>query len=418
MRLFIRLAWTFLCKKNSRSLSFTAWVSFLGVSLGVCGFLVVTTVLKSFEMQLKQTIYAANPNVIVFSPGGIPNASSLINSLLKISPYPLKHLSRFIYQEVILTHKGIASAAYVRAIEGTHSASASELIPLLSPLTALQELNTPSSVISIRKVKTQDPSLFPKIILGKDLAQSLGVTVGDTVQMITFSTGASAQDIDYNPVYVSGIIHLGISQYDERYALMNYHDGTQLFTAKGWATGIEIALHNPEESSALAHALDKKLPYNTKAWQDIDQNLFEQIARDSTAIKLIVFIISFVAGFNIVITLYLTVLDRSKNIALLRSIGASQRLILSVVVISGACIGFLGGILGLGLGGLMLYAFAHVPLGDLQSFYFLEKIPVHYDFVLFGFAFLTAIVLSFIGALYPAWKASRISPLHGLKAFY
>jgi lipoprotein-releasing system permease protein len=376
-------------------------VAIIGVTFGVSAFLVVITVLNSFQNEMKQIISSITPNLTIFSQTGIQHPEQFEHELSVKFGADLVKQSKFIFQESILSFKQQTSAVDIRAIDGKNSPSAEQLSLLISPKNAFSTINTSTLKDSI------------PIILGKELAENLGVKVGDFVTLMNFA-GADLE-VKYLKLYVSGIIHVGISQYDKQYALMNFYDAQKLFGTKDWASGIEIKLKNPDKALAIAEKLNEELPYTAVPWQSIDKDLFNQIERDGTFIKLIVLIISLVAGFNIIVTLSLTVIDRSKQIALLRSLGARKSHVIGIFVFAGTILGCIGSLCGIFIGYSLLKIFAGLNIGDFQNFYYLEKIPVQMDFQLIVIAFSTAVLLSFVGALFPAWKATQVSPLLGLK---
>lgn len=401
MNLYFKLAHNFICKKNSKKLSFTSIVAILGVAFGVSAFLVVITVLNSFQNEMKHLISSVNPNLLVYSSNGILTEDKIEKKLEKLIGSSLKQQSQFIYSESILVHKQQTSAVFIRAIHGDNSPSATQLSSFVYPQNAIQSINK-KSVNGV-----------PNIILGKELADNLGVQFGDLITLMNFSD--STLNVKYIKIKVSGIIHIGLSQYDKQYALMNFEDGQNLFGSKNWVSGIEVNLTNPDDALEISERVNNELPYTAVPWQNIDKDIFNQIERDGTSIKFIVLIISFVAGFNIIITLSLTVIDRSKQIALLRSLGARKNNVIAIFVLSGFILGFIGSSLGVVIGYILLKIFSGLSIGDFQDFYYLEKIPVHMDFNLIAIAFSTSLLLSFFGALYPAWKATKVSPLLGLK---
>ncbi len=417
VNLLFRLALNFICKKNSKVLSFTSLVSIVGISFGVAAFLVVITVLNSFQSEIKNIISSVNPNLMIYSSSGINNPNEFQKELKKLINVPLNSMSNFIYQESIMGLGRQTSAVYIKAIEGTKSSSASNLNPYMHPKNALQTLDVSSKLID-KKRNTLDegnkPENLPHIILGKELAENLDAKIGNTVTLMTFGTERNTLGVRYNKLYVTGIIDTGLSEIDKKQVFMNFDDGIKLFGSHNWASGIEISMKNPDQALMISKKLNLEIPYNVISWQQLHTGLFEQIERDGTAIQLIVLIISFVAGFNIIVTLSLTVMDRAKQIALLRALGAKKSLVISTFVYSGIVLGIFGSSLGVICGLIILKIFSGIYLGDFQKFYYLEKIPVHIDIQLIIFAFFTSIFLSFIGALYPAWKASRVSPMHGL----
>lgn len=417
MNLLVRLSLNFLCRKNSRKLSFTSLVSIIGISFGLAAFLVVITVLNSFQSELKNIISSVNPNVTVYSPAGITNPTKFMKELEEYIPAKVESMSSFVYQESIMSLGKQTSTVYIRAIEGTESASTRHISRFISPLNALATLNDSSPLIDEKRntlAEGNEAKNLPHIILGKELADHLEVKLGSVVTLMTFNSDFRNLGVRYHKLFVTGVINTGLSEFDKKQVLMNFQDGVKLFGEKNWASGIEIQLENSDEALAVSKKLSSELPYNVIAWQEIHAGLFEQIERDGTAIKLIVLIISFVAGFNIIVTLGLTVMDRAKQIAILRALGAQKMLIISTFVCSGVILGVLGSSLGILAGLGILKIFSGISLGDFQKFYYLEKIPVQIDSQLILFAFLTSLILSFIGALYPAWKASRVSPMHGI----
>ena len=417
VNLLFRLALNFICKKNSKLLSFTSLVSILGISFGVAAFLVVITVLNSFQGEIKNVISSVNPNLMIYSPSGISNPTKFEKKLETLIPVPVEMMSRFIYQESVMGLGRQTSAVYIRAIEGTKSSFAKDLNRYITPNGALKTIDEPSKLIDKNRNTLdfgKNPENLPHVILGKELAEDLDAKIGNTVTLMTFGSEKNTLGVRYNKLYVSGIINTGLSEYDKKQVFMNFEDGVKLFGIESWASGIEIRLKDPEQALIASKKLNQEIPYNVVAWQQIDTGLFEQIERDGTTIKLLVLIISFVAGFNIIVTLSLTVMDRSKQISLLRALGAKKILVISTFVYSGIILGTLGSSLGVASGLIILKIFSGIPLGDFQKFYYLDKIPVQIDTQLIIIAFLTSIFLSFIGALYPAWKASRVSPMYGL----
>ncbi len=436
MNLALRMALSFMRRRNSRSPSFTAIVSVLGVSFGVAAFLVVVTIFNSFEHQLRSILLAANPNLVVFKiPSGIPYPEKYLEELRGRIDKPIESIALFEYNEVVLSKGERTAAVVLRGIQGERSASGPDLVRTILPKGALATLNDEASVFRssyLRESNLPDDTAenannpksantsaareapLPAIVLGKGLALKLDAKVGDVVtftrDVIAGGAGARMQRF-----LVTGLMSVGLAQYDEKLTLVNFYDAAHLFGEPGHAKGIEVRFKEPADALEASRALAPNSPYSVRAWQEIDRGLFEQIDRDGTAIKVIVLIITFVAGFNIIVTLSLSVLDRARQISLLRSLGARRGFIVRVFVMMGATLGFVGACLGVGLGLLILRLFAGFELGELQAYYFLERIPVVYDPTLILGAFGVAFVLSFLSALYPAWRATLVSPLLGLK---
>jgi len=407
-----RIALHFICKKNSKIPSFTSLVSILGVAFGVCAFLIVITVLNSFQSEMRHIISTINPHVVLYSPSGVASYDNLLATVQNTVGNDIQSASPFLYSETIASAGRNSASLYIRAIPGEQSASAQDYSRLITPQNAIAHLNQSTTTHSI-----------PPIIIGKEVANQLNVGVGDTINLMLFRN-ASQGDLEGSlpglsstrTARVVGILSVGISEYDAHYALMNLTDGQALFAIPKFISGMEIKLKNPDTAQSIAPLLEEQTHYNALAWENIDKGLFLQISRDSTAIKLIVLLISFVSGFNIVVTLSLTVMDRTAQISLLRGLGAQKKHILRIFVLCGAILGSVGALLGVLCGVGLLKIFSGIHLGDFKQFYYLDAIPVEYDPVIIALCALSALTLSICGALYPAYKATTISPLLGLKA--
>jgi lipoprotein-releasing system permease protein len=418
VKLPIQIALAFMKRKDSLIPNFTTLVSVLGVAVGVASFLVVVTVFNSFENQLKHILMGANPHLMVFKiPSGIPNVQNYQKDLLKKINKPLETVALFEYSEVVIS-KGIRTAATImKGIEGSAGASGPDLKAVIAPpeaLAALDEGSVGSKSYFDGSSTVAPPLKSVSVILGKGLALKLDAKVGDEVSFVTNPYGGGNKS-RLQKLTVKGILSVGLAQYDEKLSLMNFYDSSALFGSPRSAKGIEMRFKNPQDSLVVAREIERKTPYGVKAWQDLNRDLFSQVERDGSAIKIIVLIITLVAAFNIIVTLSLAVVDRTKQISILRSMGANRRFIIAVFVSMGGILGAAGAALGIVLGLFILRLFQGFELGELQAYYFLERIPVDYELKLMLSSFVVAFILSFVSALYPAWKATLVVPLAGLK---
>jgi lipoprotein-releasing system permease protein len=408
LRLAIRVAFKFLRRRNSLWPSFTALASVVGVAFGVCAFLVVITVLNSFRLELRRALVVANPHLVIYSaPEPIPDAADYRLRMNARIEKNLESSALFEYTEGILSHASRTATVVVRGVEGMRSANAKEIAPIVEPAGAFAILDEPSA----------EPAVGGRVsvVVARGLALKLGAKLGDEVLLTT--AGRDGRQLSAY-LRIAGVFTLGISGYDERLAFVNFHDAVSLWGKKSTARGIEFRLKNPEFALPIATRLQADTPFAVQPWQKLHQSLFDQIERDGRSVQLVVGIITLVAAFNILTTLTVNVVDRARQIAVLRSVGATRRFVLRVFVFMGVFLGFVGGIVGVLLGFVVLRIFQNVELGDLKSIYFLEKIPVTHEPSLILQALGLALVLSFVSSLYPAWKAVRTSPLHGFRPEY
>lgn len=402
MNLALQAAIAMLRHRKSRRPTFTALASILGIAFGVAAFLVVVTIFQSFKRELQSILLAANPHLIVYSiSNAIPDARNTEAEIRKLLKQPVQTASLFEYTEGLLRHDYLTAAVVVRGIEGTRAANAPDIIRHITPADALARLNSPAA-----------KGRLPEVILGNSLAGRLNAKVGDQVSLLTStSDGRQVSRV----LQVGGILALGLNGYDSRFALMNFEDASRTFGVPGSARGIEFRFKNPTDAERAALALDNKVPYPVQAWQWMDRSLFEQIKRDEVVISFIVLIISLVAGFNVLTTLSLNVVDRARQIAVMRALGATRRLILRIFLTIGLLLGVGGALLGITFGMLVLRFFENFELGDLKTTYFVDRIPVDYDPVLMLEAFGVALLLALVSSAYPAYRATRVSPLYGIK---
>lgn len=402
VNLALRTALAMIRHRKSRRPTFTAIASILGISFGVAAFLVVVTIFDSFKKDLQSILRAANPHLVVYSISNpIPDARNFLEEVRQGLSFSVDRMGLFEYTEGLLSHGHLTGAVVVRGIEGTRAANAADLEGRISPAPGLGLIDSESL-----------PGEPPAVILGKGLASRIGVESGDEVSLLTArQDGQQVTKI----LRVVGVLSLGLSGYDNRLALMNFVDASRVFGSPGSARGIEIRFVDPDVAELAANRIEDKVPYYVQPWQAMDRNLFMQVKRDETVVSFIVLIISLVAGFNVLTTQSLGVVDRAKQIALLRALGASRVFVMRVFLTLGAILGVGGAILGVGFGLAILRFFEDFDLGDLRSTYFVDRIPVHYDPILILQACGVALILALLSSVYPAYRATRVSPLFGIK---
>lgn len=418
MNVSFRYALSLIFKPQNKKISFPALLSVFGVCFGISAYIIVSVIFESFQEKIKSAIYKANPDIIVYSASGISNPDDVLKNFQKLLTEPIEAKSYFIYYEGIISYKGKISTAYIRSIEGSKSTHSEELKELIIPYDGLRTLD-------FRKITSQSRDDFssfsnenmPNIILGKLLAENIGAKQGDTIKLIYFKpkNKKGESSTSFIKLNVSGVISFGISQYDKHYALMNFHDGKKLFSSKGNVTGIELRFYNKYSALSQAKILEQNTPYSISSWEKIDYQLFQQIQRDKIAIKLIVLIIVLVGAFNITVSLGLNVLDRRREIAILKSLGAQNNVIIRGFIYYGIILGFVGYIIGIIVTVFVLYLLSGVNIENLRDLYFISKIPVKINFSVYFYSLLFTLALSIICSILPAWWASKVLPIEHLK---
>jgi ABC-type transport system, involved in lipoprotein release, permease component len=265
-----------------------------------------------------------------------------------------------------------------------------------------------------------------EIVLGKVLAQNLGVSVGDRVTIISPEGRITPFGVmpKTERFTVCGIINSGMYNYDSTFSFISVKNAQNFIgLSSNTVTGLEVKLNRLGSANALAKKIADKLNAGTAAssyyalsWEELNKNLFSAIKLEKLTMFVILFLIVLVAAFNIISTLIMVVMEKRKDIAVLKSIGASSKDIMIIFIAQGLIIGSIGTALGLISGFLIGYLEETYHIISLpSSVYYITALPVRMtagEFVIIGFC---SIFLSFIATLYPSYKAGKIDPAEGVR---
>jgi len=258
------------------------------------------------------------------------------------------------------------------------------------------------------------------IIIGKELAFNLMARVGDPVT-ITSPMGHMTP-MGMTPIqrefYVAGVFHAGMYEFDSSLAFISLSQSQSLFKMGEKVSGVEVRVDDVYEAPVIAGRIQELIgpAFTARDWQDLNRNLFFALALEKKVLGLILILIIFVAAFNIISTLIMVVLEKTKDIAILKAMGASRGAVMRIFFYEGLTIGLLGTALGVA-GGVILcallerYEFIKLP----SDVYNLETLPVSMQIADVVAVSAVALVVTVIAALYPAWSASRIDPAESLR---
>ncbi|MCB9593933.1 MAG: ABC transporter permease [Sandaracinaceae bacterium] len=265
---------------------------------------------------------------------------------------------------------------------------------------------------------------LPGIVVGITLAENLGLELGDRVSVIsplagldTSFTGRSSapRSREYR---VIGVFSAGFQEYDTRLVYVDLYEAQRFFEHGDSVTGVEIRLHDLEQAPTVSRRLERVLgggPYHTMDWQELNHNLFTALEIQKIMLSLVIATIIFVAAFNVIATLIMIVLEKKREIAILKAMGAKSFGVLLIFVVQGLLIGLLGTGIGLLLGGgVCLYLEAYqFPLDP--HVYLIDHLPVRTSAIEFVMTISTAIVICIIATLIPSWWAARLLPADGVR---
>lgn len=396
-------------KRKEGFISVIAVFSLLGIGLGVATLIVVMSVMNGFHEVLISRIIGINGHITVSAdPTGISDFDRLKNGILKLPN--IVAATPYIEGQVMVTANGVASGALAKGMR----LSDIEKKPLLA-----------KSIYSDRLSDFNQPT---SIILGRQLAMHLGVTLGDTVTLISPQTTATPFGMvpRLKTYRVIGLFEIGMYEYDNSVVFMPLESAQLYFKLPQKVTAIEILTNDVKNTSNMVENIQAyvgKWLY-VSDWQQLNASFFNAILVERNVMFLILTLIILVAAFNIISSLTMLVQDKSKNIAIMRTIGASRYSIMKIFFICGASIGVTGTLFGTALG----IAFA-LNIENIRQFlqnitgtklfdpviYFLSELPAEltWDSVLSVVGM--ALTLSFLATIPPAWKAAKQNPAEALR---
>ncbi len=399
-------------RKQDGFVSLITALSFIGIALGVATLIVVMAVMNGFRAELVKSILGVNGHLSIASYGR--DLAEYDDIIKHVQAVPLvQRVVPIVESQLMITTAARARGVVMRGV----------------PLEALQALKPLADNMKQGKLEhLQQPNT---VILGQRLADGLGVGVGEKISLLSprgqatpFGTAPRVRSY-----VVAGIFNMGMSLYDDSFVFMSLQNA-QAFTDRT-ATGIEIFVQNPDATDKLLPpvraAIDpdpNQRPYALTTWQQANDTFLSALAIERNVMFLILSLIVLVASLNIVSSMTMLVKDKTTDIAVMRTMGASRGMVLRVFMMAGAAIGIVGTSVGL-VAGLLFCAnietvrqvisrLLGVSLFD-PKVYFLSKMPAQVivsDVVaVAGMAF----VLSVLAALYPALRASRLQPAEALR---
>ncbi len=396
-------------KQKERFISLITLLSIAGVSVGVMALIVVIAVMTGFESDLKSRILKGQAHILVMRHGGpFKNYQEVMKTIQTIDG--VVSATPFIYSQVMIRSARGVSGAVLRGVD---PASAGKVIQNLSTL-------------SFRQIKEENetegtPSAIPDIVLGRELAGNLGVTRGDTVYVI--SPRGMLSPIGHMPTMkrfrVSGYFESGMYEYDGTFAYIHLEDAQRTLRLSGAITGIEVRVENLYKADAVSKRIVAALgfPFWARDWMQMNKNLFTALKLEKTVMFVILTLIVLVAAFNIASTLIMTVMEKTRDIAILKAMGATDRSIRRIFVFKGTVIGAVGTALGVLFGFGLCTVLKHYKIVELTGdiYYFTTTLPVRMNTLDVSIIVVATMLICFLATLYPARQASKLNPVEAIR---
>jgi lipoprotein-releasing system permease protein len=414
-----------------------------GVGVGVMALIIVLSVMSGFEQDLQQKILGTNSHGVVLKySDAMPEYQDVMKKVATVKG--VAGATPFILNEVMIAADANISGSMIKGIDPQTVGSVTDLPKYLLPPARLEWLENPKliekrhvSVFSTKKGEEgsdveRDPNIeqpkeedddvvLPGIILGRELAASLKVVVGDRLNVVSplgGELGPQGPMPKSRPFRVAGIFYSGMFEYDSKFVYIHLREAESFFGIKG-ATGIELKVEDIDDARRVMRAIYDKLegyPYRTKDWGEMNRNLFAALRLEKLVMAIILSVIVIVAAGLIVATVIMLVLEKRKEIAVLKALGVSDGGIVKIFLAEGLQIGVAGGILGL-ISGLAWCLFIEkVGIKLDPQVYYIPALPVKIEPLQTALAVVIAILVTFLASIYPALKASQVEPVEGLKA--
>lgn len=395
-----------LAKRKQTFISIITFISIGGVTVGVMALIIVLAVMSGFERELKNRILGATAHAHVTSlDGSIGEPFAVAERVRKVEG--VAAASPYVFSQMMITSGAGAVGGVLRGID---TATVGDVTRLRSDV----------RVGRLEDLRRRKPDGLPGLILGKELAGNLGVGLGDVVEVLV--PGGSVTPLGAFPktarFRVVGVSESGMYEYDATFAYADFEEAGRLLGMEGRASGIEVRVNDIYAAADVARRLRERLgyPFWAKDWMQSNRNLFSALKLEKVVMFVILALIVMVAAFNIISTLIMVVMEKTKDIAVLMTLGATRSTIRRIFAIEGLIIGVAGTGTGTILGVLLCsllqrYRFIRLP----SDVYYISTLPVSIEGGTVLLVIASSILICFLATVYPARQASRVEPAEAIR---
>jgi lipoprotein-releasing system permease protein len=399
-------------RRRQGFISLISLISVAGVTVGVMALIVVLAVMTGFTDSLREKILGINSHIVIQRLGrGITDYQELSSTVLQTDG--VLAATPYTYSQTMLSVPDASSGAVIRGID---PATANSVLSL-----GKQMVEGNVADLGQEKPAAGAPSRsLPGIILGKELARNLRVGMGDNIRLLSPAGPLTPMGVipKIMTCRVVGIFDTGMYEYDSSLAYISLSTAQDFLELGNAVHGLELKVKDIYKASAIAKELEKKLGfgYVVKDWISMNKNLFSALKLEKTAMFIVLALIVLVAAFNIISTLIMVVMSKGRDIAILKSMGATSKGIMKIFVYEGLVIGLTGTVLGV-IGGLSLcevlsrYHFIKLP----SNVYPITTLPVKILPLDVTLVAVSAALITLLATIYPSWQASKIDPAVALR---
>jgi lipoprotein-releasing system permease protein len=393
-------------RRQKGFISLSSLFSIAGVAVGVMALIVVIGVMTGFDEDLKKKILSVNPQIIVLAKEG--RIGQYDQMVAKIKSVPgVQTVQPYLYTPVMFSTPGTISGGMLRGLDaGVLQAGGPE--------------NLKARAGNFRDLAGFESGEPPPVAVGNELARRLHLEVGDFFNMfIPRGTLTPMGQLPRLRLFrVAAIFHSGMYEFDNSLVYISLPAIQELLGFGDRVTGLEVSIDDIYQAQEMSQTIVDKLgpDFYARDWINMNYSLFSALKLEKIAMFIILTLIILVAAFGIASTLFMMVMKKTKEIAILKSMGATRQSIMRIFVMDGLLIGFFGTSLGLVLGLILCvllqrYEFIQLP----RDVYLISTLPVKIESLDVALIVGAAMLISFLATLYPSWQASRLDPVEAIR---
>ncbi|MDP8259416.1 MAG: ABC transporter permease [Candidatus Gygaella obscura] len=387
-----KISWRYLfSKRKGAFINLITVISILGIAIGVAALIIVISVMNGFDKDLKDKIVGSNAHIIVESPGGIIDYDNLVAEIETIKQ--IDSASAFISGQVVFLKDKNAFALNLKGVDPEKEKQVSSL----------------SRYIEQGSFELSDN----EIIIGRELALYMGIDLNDTIKIVSPILRKTFE------LKVKGIFSSGMYDYDLSLVLVSLSQAQKIFDMENLVSGISVKTDDLFIARRVRESIYQTIgsDYVIRTWMDINKNFFAALKLEKITMFIILTLIILVASFNIISALIVMVVDRTKDIGILKALGVTNRGIRRLFTFEGVLVGGFGITAGLGIGFFVCWLLKKFQFIKLPSeIYYIDRLPVSIKiWPDIGLIVISAFLIVLISSFYPAFKASRLNPVDALR---
>ncbi len=392
-------------KRKQAFISIITLISIFGVMMGVMALIVVLSVMNGFREDLMSKILGVNSHLLVLSYEGpfkdYDKISARVNNAKGVVAS-----TPFLYSQVMINSSGSVSGAILRGVN----------IETAPKVIGIEAMIKTGSLQSLGRLSEG----LPPIIIGKELSRNLMTRPGDILTVVSpLGKLTPLGRIPYDRKFrVTAVFESGMYEYDSSMAYISLKEAQDFLGFDDKVTGIEVKVADVYQADRIGASVQKELgyPFWTKDWQQMNRSLVSALKLEKITMFVILLMIVLVGALNIISTLVMVVMEKTRDVAILRAMGATGRSIMSIFIFQGLLVGIVGTIAGLASGLGLCYILAKYKFIELPSdIYYISTLPVRIEAMDVVFVTVSAVLISFLATIYPSWHASRMNPVEALR---